>query len=191
MTSSRRVTSGQSCGRDIDGQSSAQAVPPAETHSDRKEERSSRLLGVTAGDDAFAPAGTLGAAHNLRANWSAGGAIPLYSRSSNAERSASLYGPGVSHGEDQRWPRKFLVVISSRTVPKSAVGKQTIAVTCKVATLVELPEYKLSPRDNQSTEQALPLRQMFIKSAIPAWTFLLFTELIPLRLRIMRFIVAG
>jgi hypothetical protein len=145
MTSSRRFTSGQSRvrGRDTDGQSSAQAAPPVEAHSDRNEELLGRLLCVTTRDDAFAPAGTLGAAHNLRANRSAGGAIPLYSRSSNAERAASLCGPRVSHGEDQSWPRQVLVVISSRTVPKSAIGKQTIVVTCRVATLAELPKYKL------------------------------------------------
>ena len=103
----------------------------------------------------------------------------MYSRSSNAQRGTSLHDPSVSHGQHQSWSGKFLVVISSRTVPKSALGNRTIVVTCKVTTPAELPEYKLSPRDNRSTEQALPLRQMLVKSVIPVWTFLSFTEVIP------------
>ena len=189
MTSCRRFTSSQPRGHDAGGQPRAKAAPPLEAYSDRNEE--SCLLCATARDDAFAPTGILCAARDLRANRSVGGAMPMYSRSSNAERGASLYNPGVSHGQHPSWSRKFLVVISLLTAPKSALGNQTIIVTCKVTTPAELPKYKLSPGDNQPAEQALLLRQMLVKSVIPVWTFLIFTEVIPQWLRIIRFIVTA
>jgi hypothetical protein len=170
-------------------QSSAQTAPAVETYSDRKEE--SCPLCVTARGDAFAPTGILRAARDLRANRSVSGAIPMYSRSSNADRRASQDDPSVSHGQHPSWSRKFLVVISLLTAPKPALGNRTIIVIRKVTTPAELPKYKLSPGDNQPAEQALPLRQMIIKSAIPARTFQIFTEYIASLLRILLFIVAA
>jgi hypothetical protein len=187
MTSSCRFTSSQSRGHDAGGQPRAKAAPPLEAYSDRNEE--SCLLCVTARDDAFAPTGILRAARDLRANRSVGGAIPMYSRSSNADRRTSLYKPGVSHGQHPSWSRKFLVVISLLTAPKSALGNRTIVVTCRVKTLTELPNCKLSPRGNKPAGQALSLRQMIIKSAIPARTFQIYTEYIASLLRIPLFIV--
>lgn len=155
------------------------AAPPVEAYSDRNEDLLGRLLCVTAHDDAFAPAGILGAARDLRPNRSVGGAMSIYSQNSHAERSAWLYDPSVSHGQHESWQLKVFVSDASLIVPKLALRNRTIVVTCKVTTLAELPKYKLPPRDNRSAEQALPLRQMPIKSVIPVWTFLSFTEVIP------------
>ena len=140
MTFIRRFTSGQSRrrGRDAGEQPPAQAAPPVEAYNDRNEELLGRLLCVTARDDAFAPTGILGGARDIRPDRSVGGVMPMYSRSSSAERGASLYGPSVSHGQHQKRSRKFLVVIFSLTVPESALGNRTIVVTRKVTTLTEL-----------------------------------------------------
>jgi hypothetical protein len=195
MTSSRRFTSGQSRvrgrGRDTDRQSSAQAAPPVETYSDRKEELSSRLHCVTARDDAFAPAGTLGATHNLRANRSAGGAIPMYSRSSSAARGASPHALDLTPDQRQSWPPKLPAIPASLIASKSARGRGTSAVAGKIAIPAQLRTSKLSPGPYKSASQALALRQMRMKNPFAMWTFQIFTELIPLRLRIVRFIVAG
>jgi hypothetical protein len=64
-----------------------------------------------------------------------------------------------------------------------------MAATCRVTTQPELPKCKLSPQANQSTEQALPLRQMLIKSVVPVWIFRVSTESIASLLRITHFIV--
>src|SRR5580693_3217737 len=60
------------------------AVPSGESRNNRNEELLDRLLCVTARDDALAPADILRAARDLRP--SVGGAMPMYSRISNAER---------------------------------------------------------------------------------------------------------
>ncbi len=166
MTSRRRFPSSPSRGRGADGQPPAQVAPSVETYIDRNEEQLDRLLCITVRDDALAPADILRAARDLRPTVE--GAMPMYSRISNAERGASLYCPSISHGGDQRGPRKFFVVISSGIAPKSALGNRKMVTTCRVTTLAELPNCKLSTRANQSTEQALPLRKMPIKSCSPA-----------------------
>jgi hypothetical protein len=111
-----------------------------------------RLLCVTARDDAFAPVGILGTARNPRPNRPVGGALRMYSRSSNAERGGSLYDPSVSHGQHESGQLKVFVSDASLTVPKPALGNRTIAVTYKITTLAELLKCKSSPQDNQSIE---------------------------------------
>ena len=170
---------------------SRDTVPWGEPHSDGNEELLGRLFCVTARDDALAPTGILGAARDLRSNRSVDGTLPMYSRSSNAGRGASLYDPSVSHRQHESWQLKVFVSDGFPTVPKPALGSWTIDVTCKVTTSAELLKCKLSPRGSQSAEQALPLRQTPIKSAISAETFLTFTESIPIWLRILRFVVTG
>ena len=78
--------------------------------------------------------------------------------------------PSVSHGKNQSWRPHICARSDSLTVRKPALGTRLTAATCKVTTLVELPNCKLSPRANRSTEQALPHHQMHIKSAIPVRT---------------------
>ena len=102
------------------------------------------------------------------------------SRGSNAQRGTSLHDPSiVSHGQHQSWSGKFLVVISSRTGTRISARESDNRRHLQSADTGGITEYKLSPRDNRSTEQALPLRQMLVKSVIPVWTFLSFTEVIP------------
>ena len=101
------------------------------------------------------------------------------------------YDPSVSHRQHESWQLKVFVSDAFLILPKPALGNRTIAVTCKVTTSAELLNCKLSPKGSQSAGHALPLRQMAIKSAIPRETFLTFTEFIPARLRILRFVVIG
>ncbi len=163
---------------------------PLRAYSDRNEDLLSRLFCATARDDALAPAGILGAARNLRPSRSVGGTMPMHYRSSNAERRASRYHPSKSHGKNQSWRPHICARSDSLTVPKAALGTRLTVATCRVTTLAELPNCKLSPRANRSTEQALPYRQMHIKSVIPVRTFRIYTEQIASLLRIPHFIVA-
>lgn len=114
---------------------------------------------------------------------------PRSSKSPTAGRGAWLKGRRVSHEQRLTWPLKFYVVIFSLTASKSASRHGTIAVPCKVAIPAKLLTSERYPRFDKSAIHASVLRQKRIKNRAPVWTFRLFTERTPLRLRILCFIM--
>lgn len=109
----------------------------------------------------------------------------------NGRRGASSDGLDLTRHQRERWPSKLPVTGASLTASKSARGHNTSAVARIIAIPTQLRKPKLSPRSYKSRHRVSALRQMNIKSPLATWTFLIFTELISLWLRISRFIVAG
>lgn len=125
-----------------------------------------RHAGVQSLPEAVPPAG----AH--------GGISHMSSAGPDAGRDALLLRVSLSHR--QRRHVHVSEIRSSLIAPKSASGHHITAIACKVAILAKLRTPEQHPTFGKSAIQASALREMLVKDHIRVWSFLHFTELIPL-----------